>query len=189
MDLSWGDERSNNFITNVGLITSDGPYGPDVMAAEWTFHISYSPGLIAVCIRPADATHENIIQTKEFGVSLCASDQSVMSSVAGANTGKECDKVNALKELGFEFYKANKIKAPMIKGAAINVECKLVNQFSLGDHTMFVGEVVDASNNPHKEPLAYYNGKYWIMNTNVQKPSEEERERMRKLVEKFKKNT
>jgi len=54
---------------------------------------------------------------------------------------------------------------------------------------MFVGEVVDASNNPHKEPLAYYNGKYWIMNTNVQKPSEEERERMRKLVEKFKKNT
>ena len=38
------------FLTNVGLITSDGPYGPNVMAAEWTHHISYSPGLIAVNI-------------------------------------------------------------------------------------------------------------------------------------------
>jgi len=171
------------------LITSDGPFGPGVMTVEWMFHISYRPGLIAVCIRPVDTTHENITQTKEFGVNICATDQSVMSSVAGAYSGKEYDKVNVLKELGFEFYKANKIKAPMIKDSAMNAECKLVNEFSLGDHTMFVGEVVDAFNNPNKEPLAYHNGIYWIMNTNVQKPSQEERERIRKIVEKFKKNT
>jgi flavin reductase (DIM6/NTAB) family NADH-FMN oxidoreductase RutF len=69
----------------------------------------------------------------------------------------------------------------------MNAECRLVNEYSLGDHTMFVGEVVEASNNPDKEPLAYYNGKYWIMDRNVQKPSQEERERVRNIVEKFKK--
>ena len=48
MDLTWNDRRTRQFLTNLGLITCDGPYGPNVMAAEWTHHISYSPSLIAV---------------------------------------------------------------------------------------------------------------------------------------------
>jgi flavin reductase (DIM6/NTAB) family NADH-FMN oxidoreductase RutF len=187
LDLPWNDERSNKFITNVGLITSDGSFGPNVMACEWTHHISYNPGLIAVCIRPDDASHENIKQSKEFGVNLCSTDQSVLSSVAGGYTGSNYDKINALKELGFEFYKAKRIETIMIKGAAVNIECILSKEISLGDHTTFVGEVIEASNNPDKVPLAYYGGRYFIMNTNVEKPSYEQREKIRKVVEKYKK--
>ena len=187
MDLPWGDERTKTFVTNVGLIISKGPFGDDVMACEWTHHVSYTPGLIVVCIRPNDATHENIKQAKEFGVSLCATDQSAMSSIAGGYSGKHYDKIGALKELGFEFYEAKRIKVAMVKGAAMNAECKLINEFSLGDHTMFVGEVVEASNNPDKQSLALHGGKYWIMSTNAEKPSQEERERIKKIVEKFKK--
>lgn len=186
MDLIWNDERSNQFITNVGLITSDGPFGADVMACEWTHHVSYSPGLIAVCIAPNKATHENIKRTKEFGVNLCSTDQSVMSSVAGGYTGNKYNKIDALKELGFEFYEAKKIRTVMIKGAAVNIECTLSKEIMLGDHTAFVGEVIEASNNADKAPLAYHRGKYFIMNTNVVKPSQEERERIRQVVEKHK---
>ncbi len=187
LDLPWNDKRSNKFITSVGLITSDGPFGVDVMACEWTHHISYSPGLIAVCIRPGDATHENIKETKEFGVNLCSTDQSVMSSVAGRYTGVVYNKIDALKELGFEFYNAKKIQAIMIKGASVNIECKLIKEIAFGDHTTFVGEVVEASDNPEKAPLAYHAGKYFVMNTNVPMPSDEERERIRKIIEKHKK--
>ena len=119
MDLPWGDEISNKFITNVGLITSDGPFGADVMACEWTHHISYSPGLIAVCIGQNKATHENINQTKEFGVNLCSTEQSIMSSVAGGYTGSRYNKMNALKELGFEFYEGKKIRGCHDKGGAL----------------------------------------------------------------------
>jgi flavin reductase (DIM6/NTAB) family NADH-FMN oxidoreductase RutF len=187
MDLPWNDERSNNFITNVGLITTDGPFGADVMACEWTHHVSYSPGLIAVCIAPSKATHENIKQTKEFGVNLCSTDQSVMASVAGGYTGSRYNKINALKELGFEFYEAKKIRVAMIKGAAVNIECILSKEITLGDHTAFVGGVIEASNNADKVPLAYHEGRYFIMNTNVVKPSQEERERIRMILEKHKK--
>jgi flavin reductase (DIM6/NTAB) family NADH-FMN oxidoreductase RutF len=184
LDLPWNDERSNKFITNVGLITSDGPFGADVMACEWTHHVSYSPGLIAVCIAPNKATHENIKRTKEFGVNLCSTDQSVMSSIAGGYTGSMYDKINALEELGFEFYKAKKIKVPMIKGAAGSFECILSKEVTLGDHTTFVGEVIEASSNADKVPLAYHGGRYFILNTNVVKPSQEERERIRRVIEK-----
>ena len=52
---------------------------------------------------------------------------------------------------------------------------------------MFVGEVIEASNNPDKVPLAYHRGKYWIMETNLAKPSMEERQRIKKIVEKYSK--
>lgn len=186
MDLPWNDERSNKLIINVGLITSDGPFGADVMACEWTHHVSYSRGMIAVCIARNKTTHENIKQTKEFGVNLCSTDQSIMSSIAGGYTGSRYNKINALKELGFEFYEGKKIRVVMIKGAAINIECVLSKEIMLGDHTTFVGEVIEASSNADKVPLAYHVGRYFILNTNVVKPSQEEHERIRKVVEKHK---
>ena len=185
MDLPWNDERSNQFITNVGLITSDGPHGHDIMACEWTHHLSYRPGLIAVSLGPTKATVKNIRTSKEFGINLCASDQSVLAIVAGGYTGAKYNKVNALKELGFEFYKAKRITSLMIKGAVLNVECRLYKEITLGDHITFVGEVIEASNNPDKVPLAYHGGKYWILNTNVVKPSNEERDRIKKVIEKY----
>ena len=108
---------------------------------------------------PNKATHENIKQTKEFGVNLCSTDQSIMSSVAGGYTGSRYNKINALKELGFEFYEAKKIKVTMIKGAALNIECILSKEIPLGDHTTFIGEAIKASNNADKVPLAYHGGK------------------------------
>ena len=139
MDLPWGDERTKQFITNVGLITSTGPHGNNIMAAEWTHHISYSPGLIAVCIRPSDASYENIHATKEFGVNIAATDQATLASVAGGSTGREVDKIAALKELGFTFSKAKQIKSLMVEGAVLIIECKVVKEISLGDHILFVG--------------------------------------------------
>jgi len=183
MDLPWGDERSRQFISNVGLITSNGKIGPNIMSAEWTHHISYRPGLIAVFIGPHKASVENIRKTKEFGVNICAIDQGTVAHVGGSYSGREVDKISVLKELGFKFYEAKKIKVLMLEGAALNAECKLREEIPLGDHNLFVGDVVEASVSG-KEPVAYYQKKYWSLNQNAPKPSEEERERIGKIIEK-----
>ena len=186
MDLPWGDERTKQFVTNVGLITTNGPYGDDIMAAEWTHHVSYKPGLIAVCINPRDATHANIEKTKEFGVSLCASDQNVLSSISGGSSGKSIDKISALKELGFKFYKAKKINTLMVEGASLNIECRLVKQIPLGSHTTFVGEAVE-TNLTDKKPLVYHAQKYWNLGDSIAKPSQDELDRISRTIENHKK--
>ena len=188
MKLPWGDSRSNQFITNVGLITSNGPYGHDIMACEWTHHISYEPGLIAVCINQDDATHANIAKTKEFGVSLCASDQNVISSISGGYSGKNYNKIEALKELGFKFFKAKKINALLVEGSAMNAECKLVKKIKLGDHTTFVGEVAELYHVTGKEPLIYHAQRYWKLGQNIAKPPQQELDIIKKVIEKYKKN-
>ena len=65
------------------------------MVCEWTHPISYQPSLIAVSLGHTKATVENIRTSKEFGVNLCASDQSILASVAGGYTSSMYDKVNA----------------------------------------------------------------------------------------------
>ena len=186
MKLPWNDPRSNKFETTIGLITTNEPKGPNIMACEWTHHLSYDPGLVAVSIGPTKTTVENIRTLKEFGVNLCASDQSILSSIAGGYSGSHYNKINALKELGFEFYHANKIKTLMVKGASLNVECKLFQEITFGDHIMFIGEIVDAVHNPEKQSLIYHDGKYWSLQPLI-KISQDERERIRRVLERYKK--
>ncbi len=91
------------------------------MACEWTHHLSYNPGLIAVSLGPTKTTVGNIRHNKEFGINLCGLDQSILSSIAGGYSGNDYDKISALKELGFEFYNANHIKTLMVKGASLTL--------------------------------------------------------------------
>ncbi len=189
MDLAWGEKASKRFITNVGLLTSDGPFGPNVMACEWTHHLSYSPGLVAVCVSAKDATHENIHRGRHFGVSLASTKQNVLSSLAGGYSGKKVDKIAAFKELGFKFYQGRKIKAPMVADAVLNLECNVVQEIKLGDHTMFVGEVCDISVDESQNALSYHNGQYGRVIHDVEKPSKEERAHFDEIIQRFKKNS
>ncbi len=185
MDLPWNDPRSQKFVTTIGLITTEGTDGPNIMTCKWTHHISYNPGLIAISLGLKKATVKNIRNTKEFGINLCSMDQLVLSIIAGENSGSNYDKIGASKELGFEFYKANKIKALMVKGASLNIECKLFQEITFGDYIMFIGEAIDATHNPEKQPLVYHDGKYWSLEPII-KPKLQERESIQKVIEKHK---
>jgi flavin reductase (DIM6/NTAB) family NADH-FMN oxidoreductase RutF len=187
MHLAWNDRRTRQFITNVGLITSNGPIGPDIMAAEWTHHISYSPSLIAINVRGHNTTAENIQSSREFGVNLAASNQNIVCSVAGRYSGKETDKISLLKEVGLVvFYTAKSINVLMVQDAAMNAECKLMKQIELGDHIMFVGEVVEISADENIKPLIYHNGKYRQIGEDILKPSVDMLATIEKLAEKHK---
>lgn len=188
MDLPWGDPRSNKFATSIGLITSNGPHDHDIMACEWTHHLSYKPGLIAVSLGPKKATVGNIRMSKEFGINLCATDQTIIASVAGGYSGRDYDKINALKDLGFQFYQADSIDVLMVKGASLSVECKLFKEVTFGDHVMLIGAVSHAIHNAEKESLIYNNGKYWSLQS-IAKPNEETRQNIKDILEKHKKNS
>ncbi|MGQ0797581.1 MAG: flavin reductase family protein [Methanobacteriota archaeon] len=149
------DAAFRAFTTTVGLITTNGRKGPNVMAAEWTFHVSYEPFLIAVLVDPENATHAAIQETGEFGVNLVAEDQAAAMGFAGHFSKHDTDKLSS--EL-FETYPGGRIQAPMLKGALLNAECRVVKEFRMGDHTAFVGEVLAFSVDPTKQPVVLHRG-------------------------------
>jgi flavin reductase (DIM6/NTAB) family NADH-FMN oxidoreductase RutF len=182
LELAWNDVRTRQFATNVGLITTDGPLGPNIMAAEWTHHISYAPSLLAICIGASAATVANIQTSKEFGVSLAGDDQRVFCSVAGGHTGREVDKIAALTELGATFYSARHINVIMMANAAMNAECRLREMIPLGDHLMFIGDVIHVVGNSAVRPLVYHQGQYWVLGESLVKPTVSEVKRIESVV-------
>ncbi|AFU58224.1 hypothetical protein Ngar_c12840 [Candidatus Nitrososphaera gargensis Ga9.2] len=145
------------FATTVGLITTKGKHGPNVMAAEWTMHVSYDPMLIAVFVHDSP-TYWNIEETRVFGVNIASDDQSELVNIAGGYSGTE---INKLAIPGtFSTYSAKHIDVPMIKGCALNAECRVTTIEKMGDHIMVVGEAVSAIFDEKKFPLIYTRGNY-----------------------------
>lgn len=189
MDLTYGSPAREAFVTNVGLITSNGPHGYNIMPAEWTAQVSYDPGLIAVSIGPRKATHDNIAATRAFGVTIAREDQNILSSIAGAYPGKTMDKIGLLKELGFGFHKAEHIDVWMPDDGILHAECEVIDQRTQGDHVVFVGKTLSVSADPTLRPLVYHRGQYWTVGTHVPKPSQEERAAMHQIAEKHRKQS
>lgn len=154
------------FMTGISLITSNGPNGQNVMAAEWTMQISYEPMLISVFIHEGSNTLENIKKTKQFGVNVASEKQSTLVSIAGGYSRKEIDKLNIHNS--FQMLKSKKSKVPLIAGCLVNAECKLFSIKKIGDHTMVVGRVISIRYDETKKPLAYHHNRYFRIGSMIE---------------------
>ena len=50
---------------------------------------------------------------------------------------------------------------PLIKDCVSNLNCKIIDQLSKGDHIIFICQVLQILNNDKVKPLIYYNSKYF----------------------------
>ena len=166
MNRSIVEKAQKYFTTGVSLITSSGPHGQNVMAAEWAMQISHKPMLIAIFIHEGNTTFKNIKQTKEFGINVSSEEQTMAVNIAGGYSRTEIDKLK-IKD-AFDVISSKKLNVPMIAGCTINVECKLVTMKKLGDHTMIVGRAVAISYDASKKPLIYHTGRYFRLGTAIE---------------------
>ncbi|MDE1842932.1 MAG: flavin reductase family protein [Thaumarchaeota archaeon] len=159
------------FTTGISMITSHGPNGSNVMAAEWVMQISYNPILIAIFIHKGSQTLKNIEKTKEFGVNVASEKQTSQVSVAGGYSGSEIDKLQ-IKNL-FNTVKSKKIRAPSISGCTINAECILVKKEKTGDHVMLVGKAIHIQHDESQSPLIYHRNRYFQIGHAIEPQREE----------------
>ncbi len=135
------------------------------MAAEWAMLVSFAPVSFVVSVRPSHATHELIEQAGEFGLSFCSDRQARLSHISGSYSLHDVDKWTLA---GFPTYQAKKIGAPMIDGALLNVECRVLVAHRL-DYTIFIGEALWARYDPELKPLICHDGRYWHFGAPVPK--------------------
>lgn len=122
----------------------------DVMTADWLTVISYKPFILGVSIAPKRYTHKLIEKEKEFVVSVPTLEMLEDVWIAGTKSGPE-----KLKDMKINLIDSKKVKVKSIKEAVANLECRLIDKKNYGDHTFFVGEVVNYEYNEE----AFKNGK------------------------------
>jgi len=131
-------------LTNPGpvvLPTSKYEEAVNIMAAAWTTPISHDPRLLGVSISPRRFTHELIKKSGQFVLNVPGRTLAKQVKLCGTLSGREVDK---FKEARLTPTEAMMGSVPLIEECLGHLECILVEHYSLGDHTLFVGRVVAA---------------------------------------------
>ncbi len=149
---------SSQFPDPIALVTAKSGDKINVMTAGWTTPVSSNPPILMVSIAPQRFTHDLILESGEFGLSILADDQKALSELAGTLSGKKEDKIVRPE---FELIDAEKISAPLIAGARAWIECSLDSHHTVGDHTVFYGNVLKTTFDNTKSPLVLFFRKYY----------------------------
>ncbi|MET1123959.1 MAG: flavin reductase family protein [Archaeoglobaceae archaeon] len=115
---------------------------PNVMTADWVVPLSFSPPMLGVAIGKTRYTHKLIQECREFVVAVPTIELLRDVWIAGTLSGAREDKT---AKMSVTFVKSRKVRVPSIKECQANIECRVVKEVETGDHTFFVGEIVEAS--------------------------------------------
>jgi 4-nitrophenol 2-monooxygenase / 4-nitrocatechol 4-monooxygenase, reductase component len=143
-------EAISHFATGVTIITTLKDGKPVGMTASAVASLSLEPVLLLVCISNKIATHEAIEQSQKFVVNVLGEGD---GDLAMRFATPVPDRFAGL-ELRTEF------DLPVIKSAIAHFVCDVHERFPGGDHSIFLGGVVDCSFSAESRPLLYFKSKF-----------------------------
>ena len=126
--------------TPVVLVTTQGKgTPPNIITLAWVGVVNSDPPMVGIGIRPERHSYGLLKETGEFCVNIPHRGIVRAVDVCGVVSGKNVDKFALTGLVGD---KASKIGPPLIHQCPINLECRVVNSFELGSHTLFIGEIL-----------------------------------------------
>lgn len=150
MDDARFKEALSHFASGVTVVTTEHEEKPYGMTVASFASLSLHPPLVLICVAKAVKTHAALLASGVFGVSILASTQADLSNRFASKIDDKFEGVSVRR---------GSLGVPLLEGAICTLECKVHEQFASGDHTIFVGEVLDAQVGDGK-PLAYYRSGY-----------------------------
>ncbi len=145
MKVEIPKEKANRLINSgqVILVTSAYKDKANIITLAWNSPLSHKPPLLGISVAKSHLTSEFIQKSQEFIVNV--PDLELLESVifCGKHSGREVDK---FKETKLTPQKANRlIKTPLIQECVGHLECALRDIREVGDHFLFIAEVIFAS--------------------------------------------
>lgn len=122
----------------IGTYCEDGK--SNAMNVAWGGICSSNPPCIAISIRKQRCTYENILKRGAFTVNIPSEKYVREADFFGMASGKAVDKFELT---GLTPVKGEKVDAPYIEEFPFVIECKVIDSLQIGEHTQFIGEIMD----------------------------------------------
>jgi flavin reductase (DIM6/NTAB) family NADH-FMN oxidoreductase RutF len=110
------------------------------MTLNWATQVAFEPKLLGIGVEKTAYTHELVCEGRVF--SLCTIDREDRAIVRKFTKPVEVD-VDAMTLNGIEF-REGLTGAPILRQAVAWLDCEVRHEVETGNHTFFIGEVVDA---------------------------------------------
>lgn len=138
-------------ITNgVFIITTKCGNKVNGMTAAWVTRVSFTPPMVSVSIGKTRFSHNLIKEGGVFAVNILKEGQVDIGKHFGFQSGRNVDKFANIP------FDTKATGSPILKDIAGYLDCKVVSSCDAGDHTIFVGEVLDAWADKDAKPLVYH---------------------------------
>ena len=121
----------------------------------WVTPVSYDPLLIMVSLSSLRFSHDLVKKSGYFGLNALGREQVESARHFAFTTGRETDKLNGVS------FTTSDHGLPVLDGARAYIECRLVDTYPAGDHSLFVGEVISAQTIHEDAPLVFQQEDYF----------------------------
>ena len=142
-----------NFPTGVSVVTTVTPEGrPYATTANAVMSVSLDPLLVLVSLSTDGKTHASINKYGYFGLNFLSGSQAHLGDYYGRSTSHERETLPTAVI-------CHSSGVTLFEDALSSIVCKVIQQVIAGDHTLFIGEVIDIENRDG-EALIFYKGGY-----------------------------
>ena len=147
------------FATGVTVVTMDDGASPRGMTANAIASVSLEPTLLLVCVERSVRAHAQLEAAGAFAVNILAADQ-VEVSRRFARSG-----VQGMEGVA---WRTATTGAPIIEGVLAWLDCRLEQRLDGGDHSIFLGRVVDLDTpRPEAAPLLFWHSRYYALGPDI----------------------
>ncbi|MFQ5442158.1 MAG: flavin reductase family protein [Thermodesulfobacteriota bacterium] len=109
----------------------------NAMTAAWVSRASFIPPLVTIAVGKTRFSHHMIEESGVFAVNALGQGGIETAKHFGLKSGADTDKFEGID------YDTKVTGSPIIRGALAWVDCKVYSTLDVGDHTLFVGEILD----------------------------------------------
>ncbi len=119
--------------------------------ANTVMQVTSDPPAVSVCLNKANLTHDMIMSSRAFTVSILCED-APMEFIGrfGYKSGRDIEKFDGIG------YRLGKTGMPIVSDYSAGfMECEVTGTMDVGTHTIFVGRVIDADVILEGPPMTY----------------------------------
>lgn len=152
MDAQTFRQIAGCFATGVAIATTRAKDGtPHGLTVNSFTSLSLDPLLVLVNIDKQAGVYDAFMQSDTYAINILQQGQKALSRQFATSGIDRFAGVN---------YRSGQLGAPILDGCLAFFDCKIVNRLDGGDHTIFIGEVLDGAAADDGLPLLYYRGQY-----------------------------
>lgn len=136
------------FASGVTVVTCEGEDVPHGMTANSFISVSLDPARALISVKKSAKMHKLLAANKYFGLSVLSAEQANISSHFAGQ-----------RQPDFEPEFDVVCGVPLISNALAWMVCRQSQDMDIGDHTLFVGDLIDCGH-MDADPLIFFGGKY-----------------------------
>jgi flavin reductase (DIM6/NTAB) family NADH-FMN oxidoreductase RutF len=147
-------QTMRQWVTGVTIVSVEQHGNLHGMTVNSFTSLSLYPPLVLVSLERSTRTHDILLQTGFFGVTILAHDQWQISDRFAGRMTEDENRFESLETFRLV------TGAPFLVGGVAFFDCRVLSQHDIGTHTVFVGNVLAVLSEENKQPLVYYNRNY-----------------------------